>query len=65
MAYKNYSGCCGSCKDCDLNDSYTSCYTTTFKCIRYNRSVKADEAACSKFEPERNRTNEIIAKYDK
>lgn len=65
MATKNYIGCCGSCVDCDLTDSYTALYTTTFKCTRWNRSVKADEAACNKFEPAENRTNELIAKYDK
>ncbi len=65
MEKKNYVGCCGSCVDCDLNDSYKFLYAVTFKCTRYNRSVKADEKACSKFEPARNRTNELIAKYDK
>lgn len=65
MASKNYSGCCGSCVDCNLNDSYYWLCTTTFKCTRYNRSVRADEPACSKFEPAKNRSNEIIAKYDR
>lgn len=65
MAKKDYVGCCGACVDCDLTDSYTALYTTTFKCTRYNRSVKADEEGCSKFEPAPKRTNELIAKYDK
>ena len=65
MAKKNYVGCCGSCVDCDLSDSYRALYTTTFKCTRYNRSVKADEEACSKYEPDRRRTNDLIEKYDK
>lgn len=65
MARKDYSGCCGSCVDCDLNDRDTFLYSTTFRCTRYGRSVKADERACSKFEPARGRTNELIAKYDK
>ena len=64
MIRKNYVGCCGSCVDCDLGDSYRALYTTTFKCTRYNRSVKADEKGCSKFEPAKNRTNELIAKYE-
>ena len=65
MAKKSYVGCCGSCIDCDLTDSYRALYSTTFKCTRYNRSVKADEDACSKFEPDKKRTNELIEKYDK
>lgn len=65
MANKDYMGCCGSCVDCDLSDSYTGFCSTTFKCTRYNRSVKADEKACSKFEPAKNRSNETIAKYDR
>lgn len=65
MLKKDYIGCCGSCIDCNLNDSYTVLYTTKFKCTRYNRYVKADEQACSRFEPAKNRTNELIAKYDK
>ena len=51
--------------DCDLSDSYTFLYETTFKCTRYNRSVKADEPACDRFEPAKNRTNELIEKYDR
>lgn len=65
VAKKNYVGCCGSCVDCDLSDSYTFLYETTFKCTRYNRSVKADEPACDRFEPAKNRTNELIEKYDR
>ena len=62
---KDYIGCCGSCIECDLLDSYTALYTTTFKCTRYNRSVKADEEGCSKYEIAPRRTNEMIAKLDK
>lgn len=62
---KDYMGRCGSCFFCELNDSYTFLYTTTFKCTQWNRSVKADETACRKFEPAKGRTNEIIAKYDR
>lgn len=65
MATKDYMGCCGACVDCDLSSGDTRCYSTTFQCTRYNRSVKADERACSRFEPAKNRSNEIIAKYDR
>lgn len=65
MARKDYIGCCGSCVDCDLGDSYTALYTTTFRCTRWNRFVKADEKACGKFEPAKNRSNDMIEKYDK
>ena len=65
MAKKNYVGCCGSCIDCDLSDSYKFLYTIEFKCTRYNRWVKADDAACSRFEPAKNRTNDLIEKYDR
>ena len=33
MSYKNYYGLCGSCRYCELGDSYTSCYVTHFKCL--------------------------------
>ena len=65
MPYKDYVGCCGSCISCDLTNSYYSLYTTTFQCTRWNRSVKADEPGCSRFEPARNRTIDLIAKYDR
>jgi len=65
MARKNYYGCCGSCMYCVLGDSYTSFYTTKFKCSRNGYRVKADEKICNKYEPDRTRTNEIIEKYDK
>lgn len=65
MANKNYIGCCGSCVDCDLLDSYKWLYSIEFKCTRYNRWVKAEEKACDKFEPAKNRTSELITKYDK
>lgn len=65
MTTKDYIGCCGSCVNCALNDSYTFLYTTTFKCTQWNRSVKADEKACSKYEVAKNRTNDLIARFDK
>ena len=65
MIQKNYIGCCGSCIYCDLSDSYRATYTTTFRCTRNNYSVKADEKACNRFEPAKNRSNEVIAKYDR
>lgn len=65
MASKSYVGCCGSCVDCDLSDSYRALYTTEFKCTRYNRWVKADEKGCNKFEPDFNRNRELIEKYDR
>lgn len=65
MVMKDYFGCCGSCVHCNLGDSYTFCYSTTFKCTRNGYSVKASEKACNKYEPGKNRTNEMIAKFDK
>ncbi len=65
MAKKDYIGCCGTCKHCDLTSGYTYAYSTTFKCTNNNYSVKADEKICNKFELGQNRSNEIIAKYDK
>ena len=62
---KSYVGCCGACVDCDLAESYRALYTTEFKCMRYNRWVKADEQGCSKFEPDFKRTRELIEKYDR
>jgi len=62
---KSYYGCCGFCVHMNLYSGYTFCYSTTFDCNKYNHSVKADEKCCSKFEPDSNRTNEMIAKYDK
>ena len=65
MSKKDYVGCCGSCVHCDLTQGYTFLYKTTFPCTRYNRSVEAGEKACEKLEIARNRTNEIIEKYDR
>lgn len=65
MSYKNYYGCCGSCVYCELGDGYTVAYTTKFKCSKNGYRVKADENPCNKYEPDRNRTNEIIQKYDR
>lgn len=62
---KSYTGCCGYCKHMDLYSGYTFAYSTSFKCTRNDYSVKADEKACNKFEPDRNRSNDMIAKYDK
>ena len=65
MAKKDYIGCCGSCTYCDLSDNYTSLYITKFKCTRNNYYVKADEQVCNKFEPAKNRSNDIIERYDR
>ncbi len=65
MARKDYVGCCGSCIHCDLSDNYTQLYSTKFKCTRNNYYVKADEKRCNRYEPARNRSNELIAQYDK
>ena len=65
LSGKNYYGFCGSCKYCDLGDSYTSSYSTSFKCSRNGYSVKADEMPCNRYEPDRNRTNDMIEKYDR
>ena len=64
---KSYYGCCGFCKHCRLETAYTWCYSTSFTCdlSSYKHTVKADEKPCSKFDPDKSRTNEIIAKYDK
>ena len=65
MAKKNYYGCCGSCKFCELGDNYTSLYTTKFLCSKNAYRVKADEKPCNHYEPDNMRTNDIIEKYDK
>lgn len=65
MSNKDYYGECGSCRYCELGTAYTSCYSTTFTCSRYDRSVKADERSCSSFEPASGRTNDTIARYDR
>ncbi len=65
MATKDYTGCCGSCVHCDLSSGYTFCYSTSFNCTRNGYSVKADEKRCNKFETAKNRSNDLIAKYDK
>ncbi len=62
---KSYTGCCGYCRYMELYSGYTFCYSTTFNCTRHNYTVKADERACSKFEADGNRTNEMIAQYDR
>ncbi len=64
---KCYTGCCGYCKHMDLYSGYTFCYSTSFNCAKssYKHSVKADDKACNKFELDSNRSNDMIAKYDK
>ncbi len=62
---KSYYGCCGFCKHMRLYSGYTFCYSTTFECERRGFRVKADEKPCDKFEADGNRTNEMIAEYDK
>lgn len=62
---KSYYGCCGFCKYMKLYSGSTWCYSTTFDCEERNFTVKADEKACSKFVPDPNRTNDMIAEYDK
>lgn len=64
MAKKNYYGLCGSCKYCELGDNYRWAYSNSFMCSRNKRRVKADEKPCNRYEPDRSRTNETIAKYD-
>lgn len=65
MTYKDYFGKCGTCRYCDLSSAYTFCYSTTFKCTYYNRSVRADENKCSRFEIALGRSNETVKLYDK
>lgn len=65
MAKTNYYGRCGSCEYCELGTAYTCCYSTTFTCSRFNRQVKATEAPCGRYEPDRSRTNDMIGKYDR
>lgn len=65
MAVKDYYGKCGTCRYCELGTANTSWYSTTFQCSRNGYSVKADEPACDRFEPAKNRTNELIEKYDR
>ena len=65
MARKNYSGCCGFCRYCDLSSGYTFAYSTSFKCTRNNYSVKADEKPCNRYDKDPSRTNDMIEKYDR
>lgn len=63
---KDYYGKCGSCKYCELGTGVTWCYVTEFLCSRSSgRRVKADEKACSAFQPAPGRTNSDIEKYDR
>jgi hypothetical protein len=63
---KSYTERCGYCKHMDLYSGSSSIFSSTsFKCTRNNYYVKADEKVCSRFEPDPNRSNAIIAKYDK
>ena len=61
---RSYYGCCGFCKYMNLYSGYKFC-STTFKCERFNHEVKASEKCCSKFEPDSNRSNSMIEKYDR
>ena len=65
MASKTYYGRCGTCRYCDLSSGYTFCNSTSFRCTRNNYSVKADEKPCNRYECDRSRSTEIIARYDK
>lgn len=62
---KNYYGFCGSCVYCELGTAETHAYSTSFKCSRNGYRVKADEKTCNKYEPDRSRTNDAIAAYDR
>lgn len=62
---KDYYGKCGMCKYCELSTAYTFAYSTSFTCTYHNRSVKADEKSCGRYEPAYGRTNETVARYDK
>ncbi|GEM_PF-874320 len=65
MASKDYYGKCGSCKFCELGSGEKgwSYGTMTFKCDKSDYRKKADEEACSRYEPAMGRTNETIEKY--
>lgn len=63
--YKSYYGKCGSCRYCELGTAYTFAYSTSFKCSCNGYSVKADEEVCNYYEPDRYRTNDTIAAYDR
>ncbi len=66
MSDKNYYGKCGSCKYCVLGHSYeTFSGSTKFECEKGGYFVYADEDPCSRYEPDRDRTNDIISKYDR
>ena len=69
MASENYYGKCGSCKFCELGDTYFPFGSSTpkFKCSKAWNStyVWAKEDPCNCYEPDRTRTNDIIEKYVK
>lgn len=67
MSDKSYYGKCGSCKYCVLGDSYKSLFRHKFKCDRSwsGSYVYADDDSCNRYEPDRDRTNDMIAKYDR
>jgi len=62
---KDYFGKCGSCIYCSLGSAETFAYSTSFRCTRNGYSVKADEKPCGSYEPDFDRTNEIIEKFDR
>lgn len=62
---ESYYGKCGSCRYCELGTAETIAYSTSFMCSRNNRRVKANENPCSRYEPDRARTSDTIAKYDR
>lgn len=61
---RNYYGFCGSCIYCELGTANRSSFSkTSFRCSKNGYAVNADERPCSKYEPDRTRTNDIIARY--
>ena len=60
---KSYYNCCGFCKYMNLYSGYKMLNGMHFKCEKNGYGVRADEKTCNRFEPDRNRTNELIEKY--
>lgn len=69
MADKNYYGKCGSCKHCELGDSFSPLFSSLvkFRCKKssFGSYVYADDSPCNLYEPDRSRTNDMIARYDR
>ena len=67
MSDKSYYGKCGSCKYCELGYNYeTFSGSMKFACEKVSGAfVYADEDPCGRYEPDRSRTNDMIAKYDR